>query len=112
MGWDCIAMKLDTSSLEKAINFFTTGHNRYLTNTNDLEVRDACIQRFEYTYELANKMLKRQLEFDIANSSQIDIMSFKERIRLGAEKGYIQDPLNWFEFRNRRNIRKYTFIMW
>ncbi|NQY74675.1 MAG: nucleotidyltransferase substrate binding protein [Candidatus Margulisbacteria bacterium] len=102
-------MKLDTSSLKRVIELFKRGHTRYLENTSDLEVRDACIQRFEYTYELANKMLKRQLEQDVANSSQVDLMSFKERIRLGAEKGYIQDPLDWFEFRNRRNITSHTY---
>ena len=37
-------------SLVKAVN-------RATENPQDLEIRDACIQRFEYTYELANKLL-------------------------------------------------------
>src|SRR4051794_32465451 len=97
-------MKLNTFSLEKAILSFKTAYNRYKLNISDLEVRDGCIQRFEYTYELSVKMLKRQLEIEAVVPTDIDEMSFKDCIRLGAEKGIIQNPIDWFNFRDMRNI--------
>lgn len=55
-------MKLDFSSYEKAIHSLQRVLDRSRSVPEDEDIRDACIQRFEYTYELAFKMLKRQLE--------------------------------------------------
>jgi len=39
----------------------------------------------------------------------IDMLSFRELIRLGAEKGFIETPSDWFLFREERNISSYTY---
>lgn len=75
----------------------------------DEELRDGAIQRFEYTYELAWKSLKRILELDAASPDSIDILSFRDLIRLGAERGFIEEPSEWFEFREERNISSHTY---
>lgn len=54
-------MKLDMSSLELVITRLQEGIARYRQDTGDTQIRDGLIQRFEFTYELSHKMLKRYL---------------------------------------------------
>ncbi len=72
-------------------------------------VRDSAIQRFEYSYELGVKMLKRYLEMSDPVSSSIDELDFKDLIRLGAEKGCVAEPEHWFEYRLARNITSHAY---
>jgi nucleotidyltransferase substrate binding protein (TIGR01987 family) len=102
-------MHLDFSSFEKALVSLQSVLERSRTVPDDDDIRDACIQRFEYTYELAYKMLKRQLEQELPSSEELDHLPFKELIRLGAERGLITDPLRWFDYRDKRNITSHTY---
>ena len=80
-------MTLDFSSFEKALTSLQRVLVRSAGAPGDDDLRDACIQRFEYTYELAFKMLKRQLEQELPTSDELDHLPFKEIIRIGAERG-------------------------
>ena len=62
--------KLDISALVKAIHRLQEGLDRYLLNTADTQIRDGLIQRFEFTYELSHKTLKRYLESVSATPEQ------------------------------------------
>jgi len=72
-------------------------------------LRDSVIQRFEYTYELCWKMLKRRLKLDAPSPEAIDEMSFREMFREGAERGLIADPVAWFHYREKRNLTSRTY---
>ena len=96
--------QIDFSALEKAINALERGLVRALSAPGDEELRDGVIQRFEYTYELSWKMLKRQLELEMPSSSEVDGFSFRQLIREGHERGLIQDPEAWFVYRDQRNM--------
>ncbi|PIR39807.1 MAG: nucleotidyltransferase [Alphaproteobacteria bacterium CG11_big_fil_rev_8_21_14_0_20_39_49] len=98
-------MEIDTSYLEKALNSL----NEVLELEETPIIRDSAIQRFEYTYELAIKLLKRKLEEMASSAEEIDHMGFKDIIRTGAEKGLIDKPEAWFEFREKRNITSHTY---
>ena len=102
-------MAIDLSSFEKALNTLDRAILRAREAPGDEELRDAVIQRFEYTYELAWKSLKRVLEEAAASSDEIDYLSFKDLIRRGAESGMIQDPQEWFDFRKSRNITSHVY---
>lgn len=102
-------MNLDFSSFEKALSSLQRVLDRSRTVPGDEDIRDACIQRFEYTYELAFKMLKRQLEQDLPSSEELDQLAFKEMIRVGAERGLIAAPERWFDYRAKRNITSHTY---
>jgi nucleotidyltransferase substrate binding protein (TIGR01987 family) len=102
-------MNLDFSSFEKALSSLQRVLDRSRTVPGDEDIRDACIQRFEYTYELAFKMLKRQLEQELPSSEELDQLSFKEVIRVGAERGLITVPERWFDYRDKRNITSHTY---
>jgi nucleotidyltransferase substrate binding protein (TIGR01987 family) len=102
-------MTLDFSSFEKALTSLQRVLERSASAPADDDLRDACIQRFEYTYELAFKMLKRQLEQELASSDELDHLPFKEIIRIGAERGLITVPERWFDYRDKRNITSHTY---
>lgn len=102
-------MKLELSSLKKAIDSLARGISRSLATPADEELRDAVIQRFEYSYELSWKMLKRRLELDAPTPGSIDALAFKDLIREGAERGLIAKPQAWFEYRRQRNITTHTY---
>jgi len=102
-------MLLDLTNLEKALLNLKKAICRTQQEPDDDELRDSVIQRFEYSYELSWKMLKRRLEIDLPTPSNIDLMGFKELIREGAERGFIENPESWFEYRHQRNITAHTY---
>lgn len=102
-------MKLDFSSMKKAIKSLGRAIARTQKAPADEELRDAVIQRFEYTYELAWKMMKRQIEQESANPAEIDQLSFKDLLRTAAEKGIISDVEPWLVYRDQRNITSHTY---
>lgn len=71
-------------------------------------IRDAVIQRFEYTYELAWKFIKRDLSEDVG-SEAINGLNRKDLFRIAADKGLINDPLPWFTYHKARNETSHTY---
>lgn len=100
---------LDLTSLEKALNSLERAIERAKTVPHDEEIRDSVIQRFEYSYELSWKMLKRQLEIDSPTPASIDAMDFKNMIRESAQRGLLTNPEAWFEYRRQRNITSHAY---
>lgn len=102
-------MKLELSSFEKALASLDEALAEF-DRTQSQFVKDACIQRFEYTYELAHKLLKRQLEAMSPNPSEIDQMSFPDMIRSGAERGLLANGWDeWRRFRDARNATSHAY---
>ena len=108
-------MTIDLSSLQKAIKKLTT-NNRLLSQADPLQqetkeaYEDACIQAFEYTYELCHKMLKRCLEQSEASIEVVDQLSFPDLIRKGAEKGLLLHSWDkWTLYRLARNKTSHTY---
>lgn len=103
-------MVLDLSVFEKALNSLKAIIIRYKTNTADDAIRDSVIQRFEYTYSLAIKMIKRYLEITSEESEEIDHFTFNQLIRTANEKGLLLGNLeNWDEYRKKRNMTSHTY---
>lgn len=101
---------LDLSSLTRALRSLDEALLEQKKDKDNLFVRDAVIQRFEYTYELAHKMLKRFLEMTEANSEDIDQMTFSNLIRTGAERGLLQHSWDiWSAYRTARNLTSHTY---
>jgi nucleotidyltransferase substrate binding protein (TIGR01987 family) len=100
---------LDLTPLRKALASLRRAYDRSERAPDDEEVRDAVIQRFEYTYELCWKMLRRRLEMDAASPDDFDRLSFRELIRAGAERGFIADPEPWMRYRELRNLSSHTY---
>jgi nucleotidyltransferase substrate binding protein (TIGR01987 family) len=102
--------QLDLSSIQKAVASLDEAVTEYQKNKNNKFVRDATIQRFEYTYELSHKMLKRYLELTEPSAEEIDQMSFPNLIRTGSERGLILTGWDrWKIFRDARNLTSHTY---
>lgn len=102
-------MLLDISSMKKALDSLEKAVARSKNEPADEELRDAVIQRFEYTYELSWKMLKRVLELESPNPAGIDQLSFPDMIREAGERGIIPNVEAWLVYREQRNITSHTY---
>jgi nucleotidyltransferase substrate binding protein (TIGR01987 family) len=102
-------MRLDFTSLEKALASLSRAIQRSQATPQDDELRDAVIQRFEYSYELCWKMLKRQLELESPTPALIDGMSFRDLLREAAQVGMLQDVERWMDYREMRNITSHAY---
>jgi nucleotidyltransferase substrate binding protein (TIGR01987 family) len=100
---------LDLSSFSLALAALRRALARSDAAPDDEELRDACIQRFEFTFELAWKSMKRRLELDLPSRDEIDTLSFRGLIRVAAENGLIDDPTRWFAYRDHRNLSSHTY---
>ncbi|MBL4776047.1 MAG: nucleotidyltransferase substrate binding protein [Mariprofundus sp.] len=104
-----MTQSLDLTSLQRALKSLLVAIERTEREAEDDMLRDSVIQRFEYTYELCWKMLKRRLEMDVPSPESIDAMSYREMIREGAKRGLIEDPAAWFGYRQKRNLTTHTY---
>ncbi|MCY1670660.1 nucleotidyltransferase substrate binding protein [Novosphingobium sp. SL115] len=103
-------MPLDFSPLANAVARLDEGLARFRVDETDTQIRDGLIQRFEFTYDLAHKMLRRALEEAAANPEEIDRMTFPALIRTGVEQGLVaREWTDWRMFREMRNITSHTY---
>ena len=103
-------MPLDFSPLANAVARLEEGLARYGADTSDTQIRDGLIQRFEFTYDLSHKMLRRALEAAAANPEEIDRMSFPTLIRTAGEQALVRgDWAEWRTYREMRNITSHTY---
>ncbi|MBX9613643.1 MAG: nucleotidyltransferase substrate binding protein [Burkholderiales bacterium] len=102
-------MSLNFTPLGDALASLGRGLARRQRDPADEEVRDACIQRFEYCFELSWKMLKRQIEAELDDSTEVDSYSKRTLFRVAAERGLIESPEPWFVYLVQRNRTSHTY---
>ena len=98
---------LDISSLKNAVKQLREGIDIAESDQGKEIVRDGVIQRFEYCYELAQKMIKRTLETQF--DEKVDVMAWNDVLRSAAERGLISNVEQWFEYRTERNKTSHTY---
>lgn len=99
-------MKLDTTSLGNAVRRLREGLARYEREPTDEQIRDGLIQRFEFTYELSHRMLRRYLREAAASPDEIERMPFADLIRTGNARGLLRS--DWPAWRSFREMRART----
>jgi nucleotidyltransferase substrate binding protein (TIGR01987 family) len=103
-------MPLDLTPLENAVARLREGLARSQAEPGDTQLRDGLIQRFEFTYELSHKMLKRYLEQAAANPQAYDTADFQYLIRSANEQGLLRsDWAAWRRFRELRGKTSHTY---
>jgi len=70
----------------------------------DEYLRDSVIQRFEFTHELAWKMLKLRLE-----EEDIFVMTPRETMQSALQAGLIEDGNAWSDLQKMRNLTSHTY---
>lgn len=76
-----------------------------LAQPKDQFVRDSVVQRFEFSFELAWKVLKLYLEF--LGRGQYN--SPRECILAGAQVGVIDNSAKWLDYLRDRNISTHAY---
>lgn len=108
-------MKLDYSSLEDAVaqlqRSFDYLHGDLARTDSGLreQFRAATIQAFEFTYELAIKMVERQLAQISANPGALREMNFADRMRDAADAGIVREAPPYVRYRELRNKTSHTY---
>ena len=87
-------------SLEELKNAFSRFKEALAEEKTDI-VRDAVIQRYEFTFELSWKTAKKMM-----GSSSV---APKVVIREMANEGLISDPKVWFDLLEARNLSSHTY---
>lgn len=100
--------KLDITSFENVLKSLIDILVMYDKSPNDIIVRDATIQRFEYTYSLALKMLSRFINKEA--KEVIHTMTFNQLIRAANQFGLLKSNLEiWDDYRQKRNSTSHTY---
>ena len=104
------AIKLDITSLGNAVRRLREGFARWQREPEDEQIRDGLIQRFEFTYELSHKMLRRYLKEAAASPDEIEQMPFADLIRTANAQGLLRgDWPAWRRFREMRARTSHTY---
>jgi nucleotidyltransferase substrate binding protein (TIGR01987 family) len=83
---------------------------RYERDITDTQIRDGLIQRFEFTYELGHKTLKRSLELVAPSPAGYDGIAFADMIRAANEQGLLRrDWPAWRGYREMRGKTSHTY---
>ena len=104
---------LDLRSLKQAVEALKIAFEIYDHNLLEesmpekIVLRDGVIQRFEFTFELSWKMLKRYLEeFGL---EKVDGLNNRDLFRVGFEQGLLDDPEAWFHYLKMRNQSSHIY---
>ena len=101
---------IDLTSFENAINSLEDVINVYNSDKSNLYMRDSMIQRFEYTYSLSIKMIKRYFAQSAFEKENLDGMTFYEMIRTANRMEILKSNLEtWDEYRQKRNMTSHTY---
>jgi nucleotidyltransferase substrate binding protein (TIGR01987 family) len=104
------AMPLDVTPLRNAVQRLREGLARHLAEPADEQLRDGLIQRFEFTYELSHRTLKRYLAQSAPSADEIERLSFADLIRAAGAAGLLRsDWPAWRRFREMRTRTSHTY---
>jgi nucleotidyltransferase substrate binding protein (TIGR01987 family) len=92
---------LNIAPLKKALNSLEVSIAQPLNEFT----RDSVIQRFEFTFELSWKALKKYL----ATDKPLDDDSVKGVLREAFQRKLISDLDQWFKFQKSRNLTSHTY---
>jgi len=93
------------SNFQRAFLLLREAIESDLSSFSQLE-KEGIIQRFEYTFELAWKVLKDKMEFD---GIILDQISPKSVVRQAFQSKYINDADTWLKMIGDRNLMSHTY---
>lgn len=110
IGADYELPDIDLSPLERALGQFQIAIDALAAAPGDALIRDAVIQRFEFTYELSIKMLRRYLRIVAISEDEVNDLTFRDLIRRASELKLIPgDVAAWVGFRQARTDTVHTY---
>ena len=104
-------MSIKTYHLNKAFQSLNKAMIRAEEDLEDLEVRDACIQRFKYNYELVIQLIKKYIKEYHTGREEVESLICKDLLRIAAQIGLIENvetlkkQLKKFEKKHSKEIK-------
>lgn len=74
-----------------------------------LIIRTALVKSYEYTYELAVKMMKRFTEMADIKKTDGTELTFRDFLRAAFDFGLIRDIDSWLTYREKRNKTSHAY---
>lgn len=100
----------DISVLENAVSRLKEVIIRYENDMTDSIVRDSLIQRFEFTYSITLKIIKKYFIERAFIVENVNEMSFNDMIRTANQLNLLKSNLEtWSEYRKMRNLTSHTY---
>ena len=109
-------MKIDTSSLEKALGQLEEilqildsqawGNDEKLKRSFEL----GAIQAFGCAYDAAIRLLRRRMELEAADLGRLRAMDIEDRFRTAADDGLIPDAVRFFDYRKKRDLTSQSYL--
>jgi nucleotidyltransferase substrate binding protein (TIGR01987 family) len=98
-----VLVKIEVLAFANAVRRLREGLVRCSQQPADEQLRDGLIQRFEFTYELSHKTLRRYMREQSASPDDVDHMPFADLVRSAHAQGLLQAGWpNWRRFREMR----------
>lgn len=95
------------AALEEGLSAFRREQSNDADPALQALLRDAAIQRFEFTFEIAWKTLRRYLEE--YGLEQIDRASNRQMFRIDYEQGLLRDAEAWLLYLQRHNLTSHVY---
>jgi nucleotidyltransferase substrate binding protein (TIGR01987 family) len=103
-------VKLDATALVNAVRRLREGLARCAQEPADEQLRDGLIRRFEFTYELSHKMLRRYLRETAATPDEVEQLPFADLIRNRSAQALLRrDWPAWRRFREMRGRTSHVY---
>jgi nucleotidyltransferase substrate binding protein (TIGR01987 family) len=104
------SMELDISALERAILRLEEAVAAYELDTSQSLIRDGLEQRFEFTYEICHKLLRRYLAANPEPPETINTANFADLIRIANQQDLLLgDWPRWRAFRDMRARTSHSY---
>ncbi len=101
---------LDLTALENSLKRLGEVMERYRKDTSDDAIRDSVIQRFEFTYSITLKILRKYFIERAFIVEDVNQMSFNDMIRTANQMQLLKSNLEvWSKFREMRNMTSHTY---
>ena len=101
---------INVDALTRAVARLEEGWSTYHADPDFELIRDGLIQRFEFTYEISHKLLKRYLQEIVPDPDALREMNFPDLIRTANEYNLLKgDWSNWKVYRDMRSKTSHTY---
>jgi len=107
------AAAIDLTPLRRALDALGGALHYWQAEPDDSgrkpHLRAGVIQSFEFSYELAMRLLRRVLMERAIAAAPVADLSFNDLLRMAADAGLLPDPLAWRRWRDWRNRTSHSY---
>ncbi len=102
--------EISTEQLDKAISRLEESLTAYRSAPDDLMIRDSVIKRFEFTFELAQSLLRKFVVAMSVNQKEREQLTFPTMIRTASQDGVLLHGYDvWKDYREARNRTSHAY---